>query len=272
MALKIKTISIIGGTGKIGSVFASAFKEKGYDVIVSSRKSEIKPIDATARGDLVIVSVPIGVTEEVIKEIGNYVRKDSVLMDFTSVKTGPCKMMKKFSKSKIIGGHPLFGPGVAIKGESIVLCKVRGETSELKRLFEEIGLKVIEMSAEEHDKEMAIIQCANQFSNIGFGSYLVKERFDLGNKLLTPAMKLKLSVVGRTLSQNPELYPEILLHNPYAKKAINQYIKSLKELNEVVKKGDEKELVSKIEELKKYFGDSSEKARELTNKILNEDI
>ncbi len=44
MERKIKTISIIGGTGQMGSVFAKAFRDKGYEVIISGRKTEITPI------------------------------------------------------------------------------------------------------------------------------------------------------------------------------------------------------------------------------------
>src|SRR3989344_2589352 len=123
----IKTISIIGGTGKMGSIFASAFQEKGYNIIISSKSTPITVEETASQGDLVIITVPINVTEDVIK---------------------------KYSRSNVVSSHPLFGPGVSINGQTIVLCNVRGSKfSELRQLYQSIGLKVVEMSPKEHDKQ-----------------------------------------------------------------------------------------------------------------------
>lgn len=270
--MAIKTISIIGGTGKMGSAFAKAFMDRGYKVIIASRETQITIEEAAKMGDLVIVSVPLKATEGVIKKIGPLVRKDAILSDFTSIKTNPCKLMKKYSNGNVVGGHPLFGPGVEIAGQSIVLCNVRGDAeSELEKVYESLGLAVLKKSADEHDKQMAIIQCANQFSNIGFANYLSMEKFDLNkNEMFTPAFQLKLAVVGRMLSQDPGLYPEILLKNPYSKKIISQYMNGLKEIYELIKKKDEKALENKIKDFQDYFGSLIGESREITNKIINQ--
>src|SRR3989344_3074917 len=93
-----KTISIIGGTGRMGQVFAKAFKDKGYNVIISGRNTSINMVEAAQKGDIVIITVPISETESVIKNIGSYVRKEALLTDFTSIKVNPIKWMKKYSK------------------------------------------------------------------------------------------------------------------------------------------------------------------------------
>jgi len=98
---KPKTIAIIGGTGKIGGMFAKAFKEKGYEVIIASRETEISMEDAAARGDVVIVSIPIRNTKEVIEKISGNLKKDALLTDFTSVKVMPCKVMEKSFKGEV---------------------------------------------------------------------------------------------------------------------------------------------------------------------------
>src|SRR3989338_3603427 len=264
-------ISIIGGTGRIGSAFAEALKNKGHEVIISSRSTKIKPIDAAKQGDIVIISVPIKSTERVIKELAPFTKKEAILTDFTSVKVKPCKLMEKYSKSNIIGGHPLFGPGVNISGQSIVLCNIRGnKLKELKSIYEFIGLKVIELSDEQHDKEMAIIQCMNQFDNLGCANYLFKNKFNLnGKEKFTPNFKIRLSVIGRTLSQSADLYPEILMENPYSGEIISNYIKSLKELQKLINDKNEMALEEKVIELQAYFGSLVQESKILTNEILN---
>jgi len=121
---KPKTIAIIGGTGKIGGMFAKAFKEKGYEVIIASRETEISMEDAAARGDVVIVSIPIRNTKEVIEKISGNLKKDALLTDFTSVKVMPCKVMEKSFKGEVIGGHPVFGPFTGFKGLVLMLFVV----------------------------------------------------------------------------------------------------------------------------------------------------
>ena len=98
--------------------------------MVSSRSTEIKPIDAVKNADIIILSVPIESTESVIKEIAPYVKKDSILSDFASVKIMPCKTMKKHSKSAVVGCHPLFGPGVEIKGQKTDQDKAKWQAAK----------------------------------------------------------------------------------------------------------------------------------------------
>lgn len=268
--MKVKTISIIGGTGNMGSIFVNALKEKGYDVISSSRSTQIQPKEAASKADIVIITVPIEVTEKVINDISKSLKKDALLVDFTSVKVMPCNAMKKAFAGEIIGAHPLFGPGLKPNGQSMVLCPVRkGSRYEtFKNLMLSLDLKIVEMTPQEHDKEFAIIQCLNHFTNISFAKFLNDEHFNLNSKLMTPALKLKLSVVGRMLSQEDSLYPNILTYNPYSAEIIKKYEKSEKKIIKSVEKKEREELIDMVKSLKNYFGEHSSESRELTNKIL----
>ncbi len=190
-------------------------------------------------------------TEQIIKEIGLHVRKETLLTDFTGVKISTCKAMRKYSKSDVIGGHPLFGPGVELKGKNFVICKVRSEKhwNLYKELLESLELKVVVMSPEEHDKQL---------------------NFNIKSEILTPAFLLKRSVIGRMLSQDPNMYAEIETTNPYAKKIIKSYLKTTKDMKKLIDKRDEKALETKIKDLQNYFDDIVPKSREITNKIINE--
>ena len=122
-------IAIIGGSGEFGRVFARLFKEDGHEVVITGRdvpKGERVAgelgvefsddnIGAAKKADVVIISVYIDNTLEVIKGVAPHVRPGSLLMDFTSVKIEPCEAMEKHADKKveIIGTHPMFGPRVA---------------------------------------------------------------------------------------------------------------------------------------------------------------
>ncbi|MCU0583871.1 MAG: hypothetical protein MUE57_08545, partial [Syntrophales bacterium] len=62
-------IGIIGGTGGMGRWFAAFFEKEGHPVRVSGKDTGPRPAEMAAACPVVIVSVPIGVTEEVVREV-----------------------------------------------------------------------------------------------------------------------------------------------------------------------------------------------------------
>ncbi len=256
--MKPQIISIIGGRGKMGSLFAEAFHGEGYTVLVSNEDNT----DNTALaqlGDVVVVSVPIDKTEEVVREIGPYVKKEALLTDFTSVKTKPVAAMIQYSQAEIIGGHPLFGPNVNLPGQNMVLCPARGETYGLwyKTALESLGLNVKLMTPEEHDKAMAAVQCLTHFSNISFAYALAKMKtVPTPEDLTTPLHTLNIYAISRILSQDPSLYAGIQTANPFAKEAVQMYCDAVEEISKLVreqKKGELEELLSSLQDQFRYL-------------------
>ena len=119
--MKELEIGIIGGTGGIGRWFVDFFEKEGYTVHVSGRRTGMDMDEMAQKCQVVIVSVPIGVTTQVIEQVGPKMKKESLLMDFTSLKEEPVKAMLECSSSEVMGCHPLFGPDVSsIEGQNIV--------------------------------------------------------------------------------------------------------------------------------------------------------
>ena len=174
-----KTIGIIGGTGRMGQWFKALFEKKGYRVLVSGQHTVLTNQALAQKSDVVIVSVPISITEDIIEEVGPYVREEALFMDFTSLKKAPVEAMLKFSRAEVIGVHPLFGPGVkGLKGQTIVLCPARGDKwlPWVKEVFKEAHLEIT--TPEEHDKIMAVIQSLTHFILLAFGLTLKQLPFD----------------------------------------------------------------------------------------------
>ena len=122
-------IGIIGGTGGIGRWFADCFGKAGYRVHVTGRREGISLPELAARCRIVIVSVPIGATPEVIRQVGPLLPEDSLLMDFTSLKEDPLREMLAAARGEVVGCHPLFGPDCpSLEGQNIILCPGRGKS------------------------------------------------------------------------------------------------------------------------------------------------
>lgn len=265
-----KKIAIIGGKGQMGLMFAEAFKKKGCEVTLAGRQDN--NIEAVKDADIVIVSVPIRETVKVIEEITPHIKEDALLTDFTSVKVNPMEAMKK-AKCAVLGGHPLFDSSVGFENQNFILCSVKeNKNSEwYRRFLKSLKLNVIELSAEEHDRQMAVIQGLTHISNISLGYALKKLGYDLdmGEKLSSPVYLLRLYTAGRILAQDEKLYSDIEMENPYSKETAKTYLEAVKEIESAVEKGSKKDFERIFIESKHYFGKTGKKAMNVTSRVLN---
>lgn len=269
------TIGIIGGTGQIGQWFKKFFEKNKYKVLIASRKTKLKPTQCAAKCDVVIICVPIDVTIKVIKEIAPFVKENTLLMDLTSLKKEPVKAMLKYSKSAVIGVHPVFGPSVkTIKNQTVVLCPVRPKQwlSWVRNVLEKNGALVRITTAEKHDKMMSIIQGVTHFSTICVARTLEKLGIDVEESLhyASPIYKLRMDMVGRLLAQDPKLYADIEMLNPENKKAMEEYIRSTRELIGIIKRKDREGFIKFFKEGADFLGDFKQEATEYSDYLIEQ--
>jgi prephenate dehydrogenase len=213
-------IGIIGGVSGIGRWFAAFFEKEGHPVHVSGRDKGLRPAEMAEVCPVIIVSVPIGVTQAVIREVGPHMKKEALLMDLTSLKADPVRAMLEASASEVIGLHPLFGPGVqSLEGQNVVLCPARGGRwiPWVREVLGKGGANLIETTPERHDEIMAVVQALNHLNTLVLGLSIREagisqeelERFS------TPLFRARLEAVENLFS-HPQLYAEIIAGNPHA--------------------------------------------------------
>ncbi|MCX5852296.1 MAG: prephenate dehydrogenase/arogenate dehydrogenase family protein [Deltaproteobacteria bacterium] len=248
--MKHVTIGIIGGTGGIGRWFARFFEEQGFTVHVAGRKSGMD-IPAMAKAcSVVIVSVPIGATIGVIKKIGPYMKRNSLLMDLTSLKEEPVKAMLASSRSEVTGLHPLFGPSVrSLKNQNIVLCPARGKhwLTWLRAILEKKGAHIVETTPEDHDEMMAVVQGLTHLNTMTMGIMVRESGIDRAGleKFSTPTFRKKLKLIDRVFSR-PGLYAEIITGNPALRPLARRYAHIAAQLKKVTLQKDRDLLVALI--------------------------
>jgi prephenate dehydrogenase len=125
---------------------------------------------------------------------------------------------------EVLHCHPLFGPqsvknGVA--GKTVIVTKKRGEKSEALLEFweKEKGLIVVEMSAEEHDREMAKIQAVTfvlgrMASSAGLSEILAD------SPLATHSSSIAGDLAKLDLAHSDALFKTIVAFNPFVKREI----------------------------------------------------
>jgi len=240
---------IVGGAGEMGQWFARFLKRQGMDVAIADIDPHTSEIagelgvftgDVLDAGDfdIVLVSVPIDVTEKVISSIAPKMKPGSLLTDVTSVKKGPMEAMKKAPKGvELIGTHPMFSPLVPdVKGQTVILVPEEGRCKrwlpKIRSLFEDNGAHVEIVSAEEHDRIMAVVQGLTHFAYISTGATLDALNFDIGKsrRFMSPVYEIMIDFVGRILAQNPHLYATIQA-NPEVEKVRDTFITQCKALS-----------------------------------------
>jgi prephenate dehydrogenase len=274
-------ILIIGGTGDTGRWFAKFYKKHGFDVVVwgINRRKDIaaelrvkfaENLDNEIKtSDIVMISVPINVTENTIKEIAPKMPAGSLLMDITSIKTTPMDAMKKYAPSgvEILGTHPMFGPSIPdIRGQVVIFTPVEGRCQRwfpiIRSLYEDNGAHIEIMDAVQHDRMMAVVQGLTHFAYISIGSVFRELEFDVANsrRFMSPMYDIMLDLVGRILAQNPYLYAMIQM-NPEVSKVHQAYIAQCNQMAESVKKKDIEGFVGIMKKAAAHFGDTESALR-----------
>lgn len=270
--MKKPIIGIIGGRGAMGKYFASFFERNGYKVIISDRRTTLSNKQLAKKADVVIISVPIDKTEEVISEVVPHMKKSGLLMDFTSFKTFPMKAMNK-AKASYLGCHPLFGPTAPIEGQLVILCSGRGKKwfNWWKDLLIKNKVIVKELTAKKHDELMAYVQALTHFSDIALVDTLRKSGIPIREFLgyESPVYRLEMDMMGRILAQDPNLYANIQIKNPLSSKVVNNFIKSCQDLGKTIEKSDVKGNINYFKKCAKYLGDFCETAMNESDRVLN---
>ena len=260
--LEPRTVAILGGEGGMGQSLARMFGDLGHAVLVSDLDTALRPVEAAKIADVVVVSVPIRVTEEVIREVGPHVREDALLMDVTSVKQAPLAAMlaaTEKSGASVVGTHPMFGPGVhSFTGQRVGVCPGRGDgwLAWARETFRSRGMVVTDASAEEHDRVMSVVQVLNHFQTQVMGLALSRVGVPLARTLAytSPAYLLEAYVVGRHFAQSPALYGPIEMLNPETEKVTRVFREAAEELGEVLTSGDQARFDAAFEEVRAFMG------------------
>ncbi|HTY14340.1 MAG TPA: prephenate dehydrogenase/arogenate dehydrogenase family protein [Methanoregulaceae archaeon] len=264
---------IIGGTGKMGNLFLGVFKRAGYEVLVSGRKTRETNLDIAKESDLVVITVPIRETREVIREIAPYLGPGQVVCDLTSLKVFPVEEMLK-SEAEVIGFHPMFGPSVpSLRKQTIIVTPARCSKETVDRLtgvFTREGALITITTPEDHDRMMAIVQGLTHFVTIAMAETMRRTgiRPEDTVPFMSPVYQIETGIVGRLLSQDARLYADMLCLNPYVPAVIGTCREAIGETGTAVISGDADEFERIFGADAKFFGDFAGKGASLTDFLI----
>lgn len=271
---ELRSVVVIGGNGQLGGLFGRMFKLSGYDVKVLGSKDWDKADELLKDAGLVVVTVPIHLTEGVIDKLYN-LPSDCILCDLTSIKSKPLQRMLAVHQGPVVGLHPMFGPDVpSLAKQVIVYSDGRGQES-YQWLLEQFGIwgaSLCSMDAQEHDHGMTLIQALRHFTSFAYGLHLSKENPNIDRllQLSSPIYRLEIAMVGRLFAQDPNLYGDIILSSDENIAMIRRFHHCFGEALKILEGKDKAQFVESFNEVSEWFGDYSQQFLQESQSLLKQ--
>ncbi|MDF2177145.1 bifunctional chorismate mutase/prephenate dehydrogenase [Aliiglaciecola sp. CAU 1673] len=269
---ELKKVVVIGGAGALGGVFVDMLERSCYPVEILEKDDWDRADEIFDGAGLVLVSVPIILTESVIAKLTN-LPADCVLADITSTKRGPLKAMLDAHKGPVLGLHPMFGPDVSsLVKQVVVVCHGR-QPEAYQWLLEQMrswGAILHESTAKEHDDAMSFIQVMRHFCSFVYGAHLAWESPNLQQliQFSSPIYRLELVMVGRLFAQSPDLYADIIFNNPDSIELLKRFRNRFDTALTMLEEGRKGEFIKEFFHIGQWFGDFAKKSLVESKKLL----
>lgn len=269
-------VAVIGGTRGLGNWIAIFLGERGCEVIITGRNTMVgmetakkigasytsSNIEAVKQAEVTILAVPIDIVPQTIEEVSPHLNEGSLLLDVTSVKEEPAKVMEQVVPKGVefLPTHPMFGPRVrSLDGQVVVLTPLmRGKWyDKVVKILESEKARVIVTTPQIHDRMMSVVQGLTHFAYISIAATLKRLQVDVkeSRKFASPVYNLMLDMIARIVAQNPYLYYSIQTRNRYIEEAHEELLSTFQELKDMISNENQEEFVAAMSSAAKHLDD-----------------
>lgn len=266
----VTSLAIVG-IGKMGLWFCNYFSKKNnFNVSLYDKRKinlDLKkyPNNITVcnsletcvrKADIVIVCVPIRITNAVVNKCIPIMKKGACIVEITSLKTDIFDSLLKIPDHLIpLSIHPMFGPGAKqLRDTKILIIPVRNKRKEqrlVKSLFNEAKTIVIK-SPKYHDALMAVILGMVYYVNLLLGVTLSNENITLLKKFSGTTFYLQALLFESILTDNSSLISSLLADNKELLKYLKKFNEESSKLFSMLTK-NKVELEKSINKIKKNY-------------------
>jgi len=193
-------------------------------------------LEEVAAADVVILAVPFSALAGVLLELRDLVGRDTVVMDVVSTKERAGKLLEEILRpdANLLATHPLFGPPSMTwiePGLRLVVTAERGPAAAGFRGFleEELGLEVVSIPPDEHDRAMAYMQSLPFFiarALVSIDLLELKHR----DVLAIPSFEKLAEIAFIEQQHTVDMFDTSQISNPYADEARRQFVSALQQL------------------------------------------
>ena len=269
-------VGIIGINGRFGQMLKGFFEQLGCSVIGSDEKKPtgLSNAQVVEQSEVVIFSVPIKDTPTVIRSVLPEVREGQLLMDVTSVKQPAVEAMLE-SKAQVVGLHPMFRPEVPFDGQTVVACPARLTAPDWKtwvvNMLTATQAQIKWSTPAEHDGYMTTVQVIPHLGNLTSALLITEIGVSVSESLAftSPFYRVMFSLMGRLVSQSPDLYTSIVMENPETLTMLERRIAIEQRMVQMIREKDQAAFEELFAQANTHFGpDVTKEANELFMRII----
>lgn len=279
MKIAIIGLGLMGGSmalalrrNSFGKVFwgidnSSENAQKALDLHIVD---EIVSIDKVNDADLVILATPIDVIKKLLPKVLDKISRNTYVTDLGSTKRICCEGIRNHPKRKqYIAAHPMAGtensgPQAAFAelflNKVAIICEEELSDKEgvslIEKMYASLWMRVIKMSAKEHDQHLAYVSHLSHLTSFALGSTVLKIERD--ERRIFDMASTGFASTVRLAKSSPEMWAPIFEHNRenllYALKA---YMDNLKEIQKMIEKKEFKNIktyMKKTNEIRRILG------------------
>lgn len=238
------SVAVVGAQGRMGRLFMRILAEAGCRTAGFDPASGPFTWEEVADCDVALIATPAPAFAQVMAAIGPHTRRSGAVVDVCSLKQGPLAAMKTHCRGAVVATHPLFGPYLeSLAGHTLFVC--HGQDCAWGVWFigimETLGVKIVFMEAEEHDRLMAVIQSLRHLLAACLGDALRKVGFDerrVPPEVAGPWFGRLREILANQAEQDGGLYADLALGNATVGKVFNHFAESVQEASGLLTASD----------------------------------
>lgn len=255
-----KEISIIGGGGKMGMWMANTLSSDGHTIkLIDPSLHNGLTIEDASSSDVIIISIPMDVTEGVLEQLNDICRDDALIFDLTSLKTPISKILKSMAKrKKVCSLHPMFGPSArSMYGRNLIICDCGNADAiaEAQELFKNKGGDIRTMDIDDHDRYMSYVLGLSHAVNIAFFTVLDRSGISYQDMctVASTTFRKNMETNESVALEDPKLYYEIQHSNAFRDKLWDDFSKAVKDIKDASIDNDSSEFIKIMDAGREYF-------------------
>ncbi len=267
--MRVKKISSFGfiGTGDMSIWFADRLENEGYKTIMTGRSSVLRPEEMIPEVDVVVICVPISVTNDTIEQYAHLLRDGQALILLAGESEQTLQTAARVTSQgvELMLVHNLWGPQALTmkdKNATVVRTPRSGSfCSEFEAFLYKHGADISQDSPSKHDLLMGVGQKLPTTISVALAMTLKQHEIDCDDIGTHSTLTSLYGIIAmaRIHNQNPRTYAEIMATGGDGQKIVRSFAKNL---TRVITMAEEQ----KIAELSDIMEDSS---TTLTEDFLN---
>lgn len=244
-----KPRAAVVGLGRFGTFWAELLTPV-WEIRGTSRRTvaqlphgvtQVSLEEALASAPVVFLTVSISALPAVLHRIAPLVRHDATIVDTCSVKQYPVEQMQEHLPESvdIVATHPMFGPDSARERRDslpMIVWPVRDNHQRYHQLcsaFQDLGMRIVTMSPEDHDREAAFTQGVTHLVGRVLRAMELKE-----SGIGTLGYTRLLQVMEQTCNDPVQLFQDLQRYNRHTRAMRRRFLDALHETEKLLEAPD----------------------------------